>query len=206
MTTNFKTRMDSGNLRRGYRSVIATLYDRNLKNYFDRCHRLLHNLGDTGLLRRDVRFRELIMLAKSIFRQPFTTYGFQYLKFITRNFIGNGRHFSEAIKFSIVGHHFHKMTRETLKAYNISATLEEGYQHVREQLGRYADHSRETLRQINTLWRRQSRLLLKVRARIDKIDRDFRDDVISQYQTTSARMRDLFAIYRKDLLQYGISV
>jgi len=206
MTTNFKTRMDSGNLHRGYRKVLGTLYDSNLKNYFARCSRLLDNLGETGILRRDIHLGELIMLVKSILRQPFTAYGFQYVKYILRNAIKNGRNFSEVVKYSIIGHHFHKMTRETLKADNISSTLEEGYHYLREQLGRHADHSRETLGQICTLWHRQKRLLLKVRARIDRIDRDFRDEIITQYQEMSVRMQDLFTIYRKDLLQFGISV
>ncbi len=116
LETNFKTKMEGSKLKEAYASVLSTIYDRNLKNYFNRCSKLLDNVGSPEITMREVRFKEIMMLVRSLARQPFTPYGFQYLKFISRSFIRNPQTFSEAVKFSIVGHHFHKITRQMLKA------------------------------------------------------------------------------------------
>ena len=111
---NFQTRMDGEHLKAGYRKVMATIYDKNLKNYFDRCSRLLDTLGKPRLSPRDIRMEELWIAAKSIIRQPFTPYGVEYVKFLARNFVKNNSTFSEAIKYGIVGHHFHAITQQIL--------------------------------------------------------------------------------------------
>ncbi|SHJ33001.1 Radical SAM superfamily enzyme YgiQ, UPF0313 family [Desulfatibacillum alkenivorans DSM 16219] len=115
-TANFRTKMDAAVLQQSYTKLLSIIYDKNLKNYFDRCSKLLDNVGDPSLTMREVRFREIMMLLRSLARQPFTPYGYQYLKFITTRFVKNRRTFSEAVKFSIVGHHFHKITRQMVKA------------------------------------------------------------------------------------------
>ena len=115
LTTNFKTIMDAEKLKDGYKKILSHIYDFRLKHYFERCNKLFDNMEYREFVQRKIRWEEIKFFFKSIFRQPFTPYGFQYLKFVFRNLFKHRDIFAEVITFSIVGHHFHKITQETLK-------------------------------------------------------------------------------------------
>jgi len=115
MTTNFATRMDSLQLQKGYAKVLGSIYDSNLKNYFKRCSKLLDNLGKNKYFQRKITFNEIIILFKSILHQSFKPYSYQYLRFVIRNFIKHRNVSGEAIRFGIIGHHFHTITQKTLR-------------------------------------------------------------------------------------------
>ena len=206
MATNFRTRMESEQLKKGYRKVLATLYDPNLKNYFKRCSRLLDRLGKTDYPSREIHAAEVVTLIKSICRQPFTRYGFQYAKFLIRNMVKHRHYFPEAVKYGIVGHHFHKITREMLKADRMIRSMDAEYDQLKDQLSRYMDHSRETLGQVIELWRKKTRVLRKIRDGIRNVDADFRIDIAAKYYEIAFRMQALFNRYRQDLLRQGIFV
>ncbi|MBI5843840.1 MAG: B12-binding domain-containing radical SAM protein [Deltaproteobacteria bacterium] len=112
---NFVTRQDAVKLRDGYCKVLNTIYDVNLSNYFERCNKILDNIDTKSLPPRQIRAAEILMLVRSLARQPFTPYGLSYLKFIGRNMKNFGV-FGEAVKFSIVGHHLHTITRRMVQA------------------------------------------------------------------------------------------
>ncbi|MBF0121440.1 MAG: B12-binding domain-containing radical SAM protein [Desulfobacterales bacterium] len=114
LETNFITRMDKTKLIKGYQQVLATIYDKHLKTYFERCNKLLDNIGEQPLFNRKVHWAEMKMGIKSLVRQPLTSYGYQYLKFLLRNFLKNNKNIAEAIRMGIIGHHFHTITRQTL--------------------------------------------------------------------------------------------
>lgn len=210
LSTNFKTTMDCLRLKDGYKTVLASLYDSNLKNYFIRCNNLMDNLGDTKYFRRNIRFSEIMTLFRSLLYQPFTPYGYQYLKFIIRNFIKNQKIFSEAIKFSIEGHHFHTITQEMLKTEKIASYLDENYNYLSEQVNRYsglvADSSKEVLQNIVELWNQRKDILNKAKDKIDKIHIDFRKDISAKYFDIAQRMQDLFKTFEHDLIKYGIDI
>jgi radical SAM superfamily enzyme YgiQ (UPF0313 family) len=111
---NFKTRQSPEALQAGYRKVLSTIYDRSLKNYFARCNRVLDTLKANPHACRSIKVGELRALFGSLLRQPFTPYGWQYIKFIARNLFKNTGAFPEAVKFSILGHHLHIITRKML--------------------------------------------------------------------------------------------
>ncbi len=112
--SNFVTRMDPEDLRRRFCKVLDTIYDENLKNYFERCNMILDNMSHSEVPPRQIHLAELLMAVRSLARQPFTPYGRQYLKFIIRN-LKNPAVFGEAVKFSIVGHHLHTITRQLVQ-------------------------------------------------------------------------------------------
>jgi radical SAM superfamily enzyme YgiQ (UPF0313 family) len=112
--SNFVTRLDAETLRRGYCKVLNAIYDHNLSNYFERCNKILDNINPSEVPPRRIRAAELLMAVRSLARQPFTPYGLSYLKFITRNMYNPGV-FGEAVKFSIVGHHLHTITRQMIR-------------------------------------------------------------------------------------------
>jgi len=210
METNFRTRMDAGELKEGYTRVLSAIYDSNLKNYFARCSKLLENIGNAPFYQRDIHLDEFLVLVRSVFRQPFTPYGFQYVKFVVKSLFKHPKSFSEAIALSIVGHHYHTITRETLKAERISRALEDSYTHLREQVNVYAEtirsNYREGIQNLVGLWEQKSKTLADIGRRIDGIHVDFRADVREKYRDVEDKIRGLFNVFEPDLMQYGIII
>ncbi len=210
MTTNFKTKMDEVTLREGYKKVLSTIYDKNLSNYFERCNRLMDNLGDTTHYQREIGYKEIIMLLKSLFRQPFTPYGIQYIKFIIRNFIRNRNIFGEVIRYSIYGHHFHTITQETLKVEQVSLDLDTGYGYLCEQVSQYSsvvvDHSMDVFQNIIDLWDQSKEILEGIQNQIEKVHIDFRDEIIDKYNDISEKTNALFSNFKEGLTKHGRAV
>jgi len=123
LETNFITKMNPDKLKIGYLKLLNKLYDSNLKNYFTRCNTLLDNVAKTPLFQRKIHFEDIRTLFKSLSSQTFTRYGYQYLKFLIRNYIKNKKIFAEAVCMGIEGHHFHKITRQTIKSNAIHYTV-----------------------------------------------------------------------------------
>ncbi len=123
--TNFQTRLPSAVLKAGYFRVLDTLYDRRLKNYFTRCKRLLERIGNREMYVRKVTWSELPTLFRSLMRQPFTSYGYNYLGFLSHTLLHYPGLFPEAVKLAVQGHHFHMITRQALRAEAASAMLDD---------------------------------------------------------------------------------
>ena len=209
-TTNFKTRMGRRMLQEGYRKVLSAIYDANLKNYFTRCNRLLDRLEHIDHFQRKVYLNDIKAFFKSVFRQPFTPYGFQYVKFVIRNLLLNRKIFGEAIVFAIEGHHFHTITQQTIKADHIALALDETYQYFRSQLEKYSqtirNNSKDACDSIAHLWEDRQRTLAELRAKIDSIHTDFRDDIIAKYSDISQEIKELFKGFEGELQYCGIAV
>ena len=195
LVTNFVPKMDEDQLRRGYRRVLSAIYDRNLSRYFDRCNRLLDGIGPTNYFQRPIRPKDLRILFRSLCRQPFTPYGLQYLKFVIRNLILHRRAFSETISLSLMGHHFHVITQQTLKMDTITHTLDEMYARLRDRMDGYSKTatkgSREAIRQVRRLWKKRRRMLKRTRRRIDRLPAELRVEANRKYRAVSEGMRDL---------------
>ncbi len=210
METNFITKMDALKLKEGYQKVLSTIYDSNLKNYFARCNRLLDNIGNSHFFSRQIHLEELRMLFKSLFRQSFTPYGYQYLKFVIRNYLKHSKTFSEAIALCITGHHYYTITQETLKIEKVSLDLEEGYSYLREQINSYSvilrNNYKDGIQNVIELWNQRKDLLEDIRKKIDKIHVDFREDISIKYNEVAKKMENLFNTFEDDLMKHGIGV
>lgn len=210
LTTNFITKMNREKLKEGYKKILSTIYDSRLKNYFRRCSQLLDNIGPSPFFQREVHFKEIKIFLKSLFRQPLTPYGLQYLKFLIRNAIKHRSTFGEAVRFAIIGHHFHTITQETLKVEKVESELERGYQYLRDQIASQSammmDNSKEALHKVIVLWEHKTQMLRDVRLRIDRIHEDFRFDIKNKYYDFEERMRHLFITFKRDFAEYGITV
>jgi len=208
MMTNFRTKIDNNKLKKGYQHVLASLYDFNLKNYFRRCSIFMDNLGPASHFQRNIRLNEIKMLLKSFVLQPFTPYGYQYIKFVFTNFVRHRHIYGEVIKFAIIGHHFHTITQETLKIEKVSCELDEGFSYLSSQLSRYSqqvtDNSREAVQSLKDLWNRKKELLNSTGQRIDKIHIDFRDEISRKYAEVSESLWQLFKTYESDLHKAGV--
>ncbi len=125
VNTNFRTRLPSAVLKAGYLRVLDTLYDSKLKNYFARCKLLLGRIGNRDKYVRKVTWDEIPTLFRSLSRQPFTRYGWNYLGFLGHTLLHCPDLFPEAVKLAVQGHHFHVITRQALRAEAASAMLDD---------------------------------------------------------------------------------
>jgi radical SAM superfamily enzyme YgiQ (UPF0313 family) len=204
LTTNFKTAMDSDTLKEGYKKILSYLYDSRLKHYFERCNRLFDNMEYREFFQREIRWKEVKFFFKSIIRQPFTPYGLQYLKFVFRNLLKNRDIFGEVITFSIVGHHFHKITQETLKIDRISNALDKKLQHFSDLVNKYSsaimENSRSNIAYVAILWKKRIKLLKQMKQKIDQIPLDLRKDLTSKYIEISKQMREMTTCFEQRAL------
>ncbi|BBO75341.1 B12-binding domain-containing radical SAM protein [Desulfosarcina widdelii] len=196
MCTNVATTLPPDILKQGYKKVLGTLYDANLKNYFARCETLLARLQGTSYPRRPLRLYEIRALLKSIAIQPFTQYGWQYLKFVGRNLIRRPSLFAEAITHAVMGHHFYVITQETLKVDAVSSTLDDIYEKTRAYIGRQADLVKATSvlprRKLYEGWAGCMAQFKRAKNVIDHVHKDFRADVVRHYYEMVSRTRSLF--------------
>jgi|GEM_PF-27241 len=196
VTTNFRTKMNENQLRAGYRKVLETLYGGNFKSYFARCNQLFDNLGDTTYFQRDIGMQEIRILVRTLLTQPFTRYGLQYIKFVIRSLVKHPGIFAETIRFGIMGHHFHIITREMLKSEAVVSALDESFHDLEDQLDDWLKtakvNSRDAYRNLRLLWEQQKIKLEEIRKMIDRVHEDFREDVVKKYTDVSQKMKSLF--------------
>jgi hypothetical protein len=181
-------------LKEGYKKILASIYDFNLKNYFERCSRFLDNIEYADYYQRKIYFKEIIILFRSIFRQPFTPYGFQYLKFIFRNMVKHPRIFAEAVSLGISGHHFYTITQQSLKTEKIASILDEKYRYFCDLVNEYSeammDNSKKHIQYMTKLWEEKVKILKQMRHTINNIHGDYRYELSQKYIEISKKMRE----------------
>jgi hypothetical protein len=204
LSTNFKTVMDSETLKEGYKKILSYLYGSRFKHYFERCNKLFDNMEYRDFFQRKIQWEEVKFFFKSIFRQPFTPYGLQYLKFVVRNLFINRDIFGEVITFSIVGHHFHKITQETLKIDRVSNALDIKFQAFSDLVNQYSTmmmiNSRKNIAYAAKLWKKRIKILKQMKHKIDQIPIDFRHDLSIKYLELSRQMRELMTRFEQRAL------
>jgi hypothetical protein len=196
--------MESERLKEGYKKILAHIYDFRLKHYFQRCNRLFDTMEHKEFFQRKIHIEEIRAFFKSILQQPFTPYGIQYLKFVARNLIKHRDIFAEVITYSIVGHHFHRITAETLKIEKLSSALDEKYRYFTELVDRYSTglmvNSKKNIRYVAKLWKKKIKILKQMQAKIDKIHVDFRKELTRKYIDLSRQMTELMTGFEQKAL------
>jgi len=194
MTTNFKTIMDPNRLKEGYKKILACIYDVNLKNYFERCSHFLDNIEYTGYFQRKIHIKDLNIFFRSICWQPWTPYGFQYLKFVLRSMIKHPNIFGEAISLCISGHHFYTITQHALKTEKIASVLDEKYRNFCDLVNQYSEammnNSKENYQYMLKLLKKQVKILKQMQYSINKIHTDYRYELCQKHVELSRKMRE----------------
>ncbi|MBW2987587.1 B12-binding domain-containing radical SAM protein [Candidatus Woesearchaeota archaeon] len=98
-----------------YKDLLAKLYDRNGKNYFERCRQFLDNIVPSDNFVRKVTLTEIVALTRSIVQQGFSSHGPSYFRFLWYALRKKRKAFPEAVRLAITGHHLMKITKEALK-------------------------------------------------------------------------------------------
>ncbi len=210
MAANFITKMNEETLKQGYEKILSSIYDLNLKNYFTRCNRLMDRLGDVTHFQRKIGLSEMLMLFKSLVYQPFTSYGYQYLKFVSQNLFRHFNIFGEVIRYAIIGHHFHTITQETLKIERVASNLDAEYSKMKDQISRYStavvDNSVEGIESIVNLWEKRKKILTVLKRQIKKIHVDFRNEISIKYAETAEKMNSLFTSFENRPARSGRAI
>ncbi|MBL7995129.1 B12-binding domain-containing radical SAM protein [bacterium] len=119
---NFVPKMNTKKLVDGYKHVLSEIYKPG--KYFHRCITLLKTLTAHRGAKRRIRLPELRALFMSLTCQTFSFYGLHYIKFIGKVLVTRPASFQLAITLAVKGHHFMKITRETLAVANLGAYKE----------------------------------------------------------------------------------
>jgi radical SAM superfamily enzyme YgiQ (UPF0313 family) len=166
-TLNFKTEMDRGELGRGYKRVLSTLYDPTLKNYFERCLTMFrylkpvrHGPGKIG----KIQIKAFLL---SIRRQLFSRQGPAYFRYLVEVLKYHPKMFGHAVTLAIHGYHFQKVTSQTVAVDDFKASLDRFAQFLRER----HDHDAQWIID------RAQELSSPVRTEYARIHDDFRSHV-----------------------------
>ena len=194
---NFVPRMPADQLAAGYKRVMRTLYDRRLRNYFDRCRRLLDRLGPNQRYTRKIVVREIGALLRSLRTIPFRSYGRQYLRFLLWCTRRHPARFPEAVRLAIQGFHFQAITHEALACDAIRQESSRVTDRYREQVAEFMDEARRRgavkAKRIRALAADRARELRRLRRRIRKLAPDTRAAAATAYGEAVTRVNALLA-------------
>jgi len=196
---NFVTRMPADRLAEGYKRVLGTLYDPTLRNFFDRCRRLLDRLGPNPRFARRVVAREVRALFRSFPTILSRRYGRQYLRFLLWCARRHPSRFPEAVRLSIQGFHFEAITREALLGrairHDSTRVAERFRQRLLDLAGVAQRLGASDSKHIRALVATRARLLRRLRRQILRLAPDTRAAVITAYGDAVKHINDLFAEY-----------
>jgi len=114
LDVNFETIMDSDKLRKGYKDVLSNIY--KPENFFNRCLSVLNRMPIERIGPRKPQFMDVRALILTFIVLPFSSYSFQFFKFLWKGLKIDKRFFPDIISMAIHGHHFIKLTKKIIKA------------------------------------------------------------------------------------------
>jgi len=195
--TNFVTRMPADTLAAGYKRVLRTIYDPTLRNYFDRCRRMLARLGPNPFFTRHVVAREFRALLRSLGPILSRRYGRQYLRFLLWCARHHPSRFPEAVRLGIQGFHFESITRQAMACNAVQRDSRRAADRFRERLAQLAFETRRVraseARRIHTLAAERARILRLIRRRLRRLAPDSRAALATAYVDAAKRLNALFA-------------
>ena len=184
--------MNPDTLLQGYQRVIAEIY--RPTTYFSRCFALLKNLTRHQGFRRKIGASELRALVMSLFKQTFSFYGLEYVKFMAKVVATRPTRFSEAVTLAVKGHHFLKITRETLRLEKFKRILDELSASIHEKVkGKIEEISAFDVQvAIRELTAYRDRLLADLHREYENLHTDFQPFAEEALQNFERMMDQIF--------------
>ena len=171
MTLNFVPEMPRDKLVKEYRRVISTLYDPTLKNYFERCYKLLQHMPYTSHNVRGIHKDEVRAFLLSIKRQIFSKQGLEYTKFLVKVLKNHRRMFPEAVRLGIMGYHLEKITRHTVAVEDFRTFLSGEMDSFKVKIAQFAHAQGDRM---NEIQKYTKQLFERVKTEYESIHKDFR--------------------------------
>ncbi len=171
-----------------YKKLLARLYDKNGKNYFQRCKNLLDHLGDNKNFVRKVGYTEIKALTRSLLKQTFSSYGRNYLNFMGYAIKNHMRVFPEAVRLAVYGHHFINITKESLKAHHLQEYLLKNLDNFRERWSSKKEIKEEFVQRFIL---EKNRFLIKAKKQIKKIPKGYKENLIKTYKNVASALENI---------------
>ncbi len=166
---NFTPRMDAGQLRTGYKRVLAEVY--RPRRYFARCLGLILRMKPHQASVRRIRLIELRAFFYSLFRQTFSRYSLVYWSYLLRALSRRPFMAAEIVTMAVKGHHFFTITQNLLALEQFKERLGRSRQDLEARLRQALAGNAQSL----AAWQRcRERLVAKARLRSTRFNPDFK--------------------------------
>jgi radical SAM superfamily enzyme YgiQ (UPF0313 family) len=193
---NFIPVLDKDLLVQGYKSFLSRIY--TPREYFNRCLILMSRMPKGRVGRGAFSFWTILLVIRiflsSMFRQVFSSYGKQYLQYLSAAVRLKPGMFPKAVKMALFGYHFFRITKEIVDVDDFSVSIEEIRQSLRYRIERISfDRLEDILGDIFTL---DHGVLDKAFvARVLKKYRLLYDDFHANIEEPMKRLMDEFQVY-----------
>lgn len=182
---------DPEKILRGYKDLLGRLFPANGKAYFKRVERLLENMEITNAAKRAIGRDEIGALMKSIFHQSFSPYAPAYIKLLLKTLFKYPSKFSEAVRLSITGHHFIRITNDALRADAIKEEIGQKTSQTRLFLTKLQKSGNSVNEQVSAFVRTQNKKLRKLQRKISSFPAEHRNELLDAYRELLLNITEL---------------
>lgn len=196
---NFVPTMPKEQLVDGYKQVLQTIY--KPKNYFKRTIDFIHKLPRTRSNLPSERniIRDVIALLRSIAVQGFSSYAFQYWKFLLRVLLRRPSEFPFAVTQAIKGYHFFRITSEIMKIDAFSTLVQKSLREHSEVVAATLEMSPvENGRQVRILSRKKKNVKRKIIRQFRRYNRKVQSYLYGQLNDFENSLESLHRVYRSN--------
>jgi radical SAM superfamily enzyme YgiQ (UPF0313 family) len=199
---NFTPVMDRELLVKGYKTLISRIY--SPQEYFNRCLTLMSRIPKGRVGRGAISFWTVQIVVRiflsSLAVQIFSSYGRQYLQYLSAAMRIKKGMFPKAVKMALYGHHFFRMTKELVAVDELSASIEKIRQSLRSRIERFSfDRLDDALRDVFALDHgfHENALIARIEKKYRRLHGDFRDNV----EEPMKKLMDEFHVYIEMVVQ-----
>jgi radical SAM superfamily enzyme YgiQ (UPF0313 family) len=193
---NFIPVMDKELLVRGYKALISRIY--SPQEYFNRCLTLMSRMPKGRVGRGAVSFWTILLVVRiflsSMFMQIFSSYGWQYLQYLSAAVRMKRGLFPKAVKMALFGYHFFRITKELVAVDEFSASIEKIRLNLRSRIERVSfDRLEDIVMDFFSLDRGvlEKTLVARVQKKYRLLHQDFRVNI----EEPMKRLADEFHVY-----------
>lgn len=170
----------------GYKRVLATLYDRSLRNYFRRCYTLIMNWQQRKYCTRPVHWLEIKAFFRTIKWQLFSRQGPAYLTFLFKVLFSRPGMISEAVRLAIMGYHYQMVTWQQAMVDDFKSFLDLECERLQERLTYYARRGEANVAEARSYVHQRFATIQK---RYRAINKEFRWSVDHAVKSFQAELR-----------------
>ncbi len=198
---NFEPRRTEAEVVASYKRLLDQLYDRRLRNYFERCDAFLDIVGYNPAIQRGLNFENLWNFLRSLIHIVPCAHGWSYLRFLARRLRRDRRTFAEAVTFGIKGHHLAHITRCALEVEEIRQYCSALLQQVDQFLAGLKVSYRQSKVGLEGAYKKRNEALRQAEQHFRKLKRASRARALHVYEQYVREVRERFAQIEK--WEYG---
>jgi hypothetical protein len=172
---------DSAEIINGYKNLLRRLYATDGEAFFERCGVMLASIGQSPTFSRRVKYAELRAFVLSLLRQSFACYGRSYRQLLLNTLRQRFPVFPEAVRLSIIGHHFIRITEDALDADEMRTYLQAKLASLQDLMQKAWVSGSCFNDALCAFVRDQQKGLTQLRKRIMRLPSEYRDGLLKFY-------------------------